>query len=87
MSPIIPLPLRPGYVLRSDPGVNRSTDLTILCADGRDCHATVQWWQTDARGLADAMEAAIEGLENADTDRAGALASWEADITDPFLDA
>lgn len=81
------LPLRPAIILRRVNGPAGSIDLTILCADSRQCSVTVgNYWATPD-GIALAVERTVVGLEHALDDARAALASWGADMADPFTDA
>lgn len=75
--------LRPAVVLKQTPGPDRSLDLTILCANGADCHVTVEWWQTTTEGIVNAVETAVARLDDAYIDQAGAVASFLADALEP----
>lgn len=73
------IPLRPATILKQTVGPDRSVDLTVLCANGDDCHITVEWAATTTKGLADAVERAVVDLEQAYVDHDGAVASFLAD--------
>lgn len=70
-------------ILSTRLGRNRYVSVDAVTVTGRRLGATVIWPESTLEGIVRALDRAYALALEADTDRAGALASIAADLSDP----
>lgn len=70
-------------ILSTRIGINRRVSVDAVTVTGHRLGTTVIWSESTLEGITRALDRAYALALLADTDRAGALASMQADLTDP----
>lgn len=70
-------------ILSTRIGINRRVSVDAVTVTGRRLGVTVIWPESTLEGITAALDRAYDAALRADNGRAGALASFQADFSDP----